>query len=296
MKKHAYLIIAHGDPALLNRLVKALDYTLNDIYIHIDRKSDINSFSFIKTNHSPLTFVKNRIDVRWGDSSQIEAEYALWKEVAQKNYDRLHLISGADYPLHSQQEIHDFFDQYPDEEFINFEGNERSKSEISHELYKKCRLYHILLPYIRHRNKIIAKSSNFIRHAFMALQIGIHVKRKFYFETLYKGSNWVSVTQKFVNTLLKYEDIVKQDFRLTHCSDEVYKQTIAMHEDFNISQLGNLRHVDFERGTKQSPYTFGDGDYNLLCDSKDLFARKFSSERSSKLIDQIESNINNSCH
>ncbi len=36
--KHAYLILAHGSYALLQRLVSAIDDERNDIFIHIDRK------------------------------------------------------------------------------------------------------------------------------------------------------------------------------------------------------------------------------------------------------------------
>lgn len=38
MKKHAYLIIAHNQFALLKELLKSIDDERNDIYIHIDKK------------------------------------------------------------------------------------------------------------------------------------------------------------------------------------------------------------------------------------------------------------------
>lgn len=37
-EKHAYLILAHNDPKVLELLVRLLDDSRNDIYIHVDKK------------------------------------------------------------------------------------------------------------------------------------------------------------------------------------------------------------------------------------------------------------------
>ena len=39
MDKHAYLIMAHNNPGVLEKLICALDDERNDIFLHIDRKS-----------------------------------------------------------------------------------------------------------------------------------------------------------------------------------------------------------------------------------------------------------------
>ena len=67
MQKHAYLIIAHSQFEILNYLLRALDDERNDIYIHIDKKVEIPTICEIKTN---VFFLKDRLDVRWGDYSQ----------------------------------------------------------------------------------------------------------------------------------------------------------------------------------------------------------------------------------
>ena len=38
MKRHAFLIIAHNEFGVLQRLVDAIDDPRNDIYIHFDKK------------------------------------------------------------------------------------------------------------------------------------------------------------------------------------------------------------------------------------------------------------------
>lgn len=36
--RHAYLIMAHHELPLLFNLISALDYTENDLYVHVDKK------------------------------------------------------------------------------------------------------------------------------------------------------------------------------------------------------------------------------------------------------------------
>lgn len=63
--KHAYCIIAHSEPEILNILIKMIDDVRNDIYLLIDKKTDICIYSNIKTNYSALIYVP-RVDIRWG--------------------------------------------------------------------------------------------------------------------------------------------------------------------------------------------------------------------------------------
>lgn len=62
--KHAYLIMAHNEPEVLSTLIRLLDDPRNDIFLHIDSKSDIDKFSFNCTK-SHLYLVP-RISVLWG--------------------------------------------------------------------------------------------------------------------------------------------------------------------------------------------------------------------------------------
>ena len=39
--KFAYMIMAHNEPYVLDKLIHMLDYPNNDIYIHVDAKSNL---------------------------------------------------------------------------------------------------------------------------------------------------------------------------------------------------------------------------------------------------------------
>lgn len=119
MKKHAYLIIAHNNWKILERLLILLDDNRNDIYLHIDRKSDLINFS--NNVHNANLSVFHEIDVRWGDVSQIQVELLLFNAAYCKgSYSYYHLISGSDLPIKDQDEIHAFFDGHYPAEFIGF--------------------------------------------------------------------------------------------------------------------------------------------------------------------------------
>ena len=64
--KHAYLIMAHDDEWLLKKILKLLDSSLNDIYLHLDRKFDGN-VNKIKNNVklSKICCIP-RMEMTWG--------------------------------------------------------------------------------------------------------------------------------------------------------------------------------------------------------------------------------------
>lgn len=61
MKKHAYLIIAHDNWKILEKLLILLDDKRNDIYLHIDRKSNLINFS--NNVHNANLFVFHEIEM-----------------------------------------------------------------------------------------------------------------------------------------------------------------------------------------------------------------------------------------
>ena len=63
--------------------------------------------------------LQTRIDVRWGDFSQVECELALFKQAAIGRYDYYHLLSGVDLPIKSAEYITAFLSGTED---VNFFG------------------------------------------------------------------------------------------------------------------------------------------------------------------------------
>lgn len=66
--RHAWLIIAHNNINQLYRLVKFLDHSCNDIYIHMDKKFKDYHYNKLKGMISFANIYEpdERISVTWG--------------------------------------------------------------------------------------------------------------------------------------------------------------------------------------------------------------------------------------
>lgn len=122
-KKHAYLIMIHEDSEVLHRSLELINDKRNDIFIHIDAKSDdsFKSKLYLYVKLSNLYFVENPVEVYWGHYSQVLAELLLFEKAAKTGrYRYYHLLSGNDMPIKSQDYIHRFFEENDGKEFIGF--------------------------------------------------------------------------------------------------------------------------------------------------------------------------------
>lgn len=117
----AYLILAHDNPAHLQRLVKRLAAPESSFFVHLDAKSDPDAFAGLKP---AVNFCERRINCAWGDITLVEATLELMRcaTSAPGGFDRFVLLSGACYPLQSCDYIKQFFERHPDTEFIEVFG------------------------------------------------------------------------------------------------------------------------------------------------------------------------------
>ena len=130
---HAYLIIAHEQFDLLESLLKCIDDARNDIYIHIDSRSELDIGRIEKVlRNSRVEFVP-RIHIRWGGFDMVRCEYMLLEAAFENGheYEYVHLISGADLPLKNQDEIHRYFDAHKGEEFVHFGAPEPTEKSYN---------------------------------------------------------------------------------------------------------------------------------------------------------------------
>lgn len=286
-KKHAYLIMAHNKFDMLCHLLKLLDDERNDIYLHIDLKAKDVPYEEIKksVNLSKLTFVK-RIDVIWGSFTQIECEMELIRSATNNGeYQYLHLLSGLDLPIKSQDEIHNFFDEYNGKEFLDIEIEDNDRHTRA-----RCRYYWLFQKYnARHSKKTIF---NLLEGISVRIQRTLKLSRISDEIEIKKGANWFSITGSFAKYMASLDEKIKKHFKYTFCADEVFMQTILYNSDFRknlfISTDGdpvNRRLIDWKRG---NPYVFRKEDIDMIESSHCLFARKFDNEIDSKIISEID--------
>ena len=291
---HAYLILAHNQPRLLQVLVDMIDDERNDIYIHVDAKADMRQFASLHAEKSKITFTK-RIKVYWGHYSIVKAELILFeKAFRQGPYLYYHLLSGSDLPLKNQDYIHHLLDHvYRGHEFLGY--------DLVQCINLRVRYYYLFDKYFNGKSSVV-KMSNVIRNKFIVLQKKIKMWRN---ENVafYKGSQWMSITNDLCRFILANRKKIRRYFIMTFAPDESFVQTLV-YDSFFYEKVHNkedefkssMRLIDWERRPNiNNPYTWKCEDWDEMVSSDRLFARKFS-EDDMDFIYQLKDHVLNSKH
>ena len=73
----AYLIAAHDNPKVVKQQVALLKADNVSFHIHVDAKTPIEPFENELKGEDSLWFITDRVNVYWGDFSQVEATLKL---------------------------------------------------------------------------------------------------------------------------------------------------------------------------------------------------------------------------
>ena len=189
MKKHAMLIMAHNQFEILEKLLIMLDHERNDIYIHIDRKSGYIDEEYFKQLciYSRVSFIPRR-RLYWGHSSLVECELDLMEAAlaSGEEYCYFHLLSGVDLQTKHTEEIHQFFDEHPNQQFIALRNVYSGLEGLNR--------YYFFLP-LRSYSKVLAKGLD-ILSAYIQKVFRVNRLNRFGDIPLCKCQQWFSITQE----------------------------------------------------------------------------------------------------
>lgn len=292
----AYLILAHGDPLHLRRLIARLSTENAVVFVHVDKKSNLDLFQNLKSER--VIFVENRVAVYWGDFSQVEAILTLIDAALTSNFDvkRLVLLSGADYPIRSITDIETFFAARLKTEFLNAV---RMPADAAGK------------PIARLNNFVIRPGQSKFMHVLKRAcrKFGLLPKQRnhaTYLKELvpFGGSTWWAITREaaeYVSSFVKTRPDIVNFFKNVEYPDEAFFQTILMNSKFSENVSRNLTYTDWRSGGSSprmideshlpefaAGISFGSGD--TYGDGPALFARKFKDGQDELLerIDRIE--------
>lgn len=267
MMTHAWLIIAHNEFGILQRLVSALDAPECDIYIHIDRK--VRELPRIKTDQSRLILLNNRIDVRWGSVSQIKCEMALLEAaVADHGHDYYHIISGTTLPLKPLPQINQFFEN----NFSNCVLSGFGRSGLYQESLK-VRKYNLFLHNYA-SGGFKGKASQFLWKSSIAIQrlLGIEVNKE---KTFHKASNWLTLSQEAVDYIISRKKEILKTYRYSFCGDEYFIPSVLMDSPLKDKVVNSDKYL-LHNISRSNASTYRIDEYDDLCETGYLFARKFT--------------------
>ncbi len=287
--RHAWLILTHGNFAILEKQLRFLDSENADFFIHVDAKADFDEERFSAvTERSRVTFVPRR-RISWGHFAIAEAELELLRAAVPGGYDYYHLLSGVDVPVKSRAYIEEYFTRAPGTNYVNFLAPDISRAVLYRVMfYYPMQRFNIRKPAVRRA----------LRNFSAAVQLGFGVDRTrrlpdgFAFQ---KGAQWFSITHALAAYLLEKESEIRGIFSDTYCPDEMFVQTEIINSPFRDTLPENafcndyascLRYVDWKRG---NPYTFTDADLAELLSTPEtaLFARKFDYRSAPAVVDAL---------
>ncbi len=294
--KIAFLMQAHKNPKQINRFINIFPVENFDIYIHIDKKSDIETLIDRKPNVFFLPTNK-RIDVQWGGVTQIDATLELLKACRLSDYDYYWLCSGQDFPLCSPDEIISVFQQN-NKDFIHFSLSTEEIETNSVQYRNFCKRNITYYPSCMFKRTIVAKA---IRKLYVKISGGgtktIKIFRrkdhindgKYYF-----GSSWWCLRRVVVQWMMKYlneHPEFYEFFSRSICPDECFFQTLYMMSPYAGQQYeDNLYYIDWSR-KRGSPEVLTISDYEALLASNQLMARKFDMYVDVDIINALEQKV-----
>ena len=261
--KHAYLIMAHDQFLSLRELVATLDDIRNDIYIHFDKK--VKTLPELSTQFGKLVVLDKRVNVIWGDVSQIKAEHALYKASFQEGkYAYYHLISGTHFPLKSNDDLHKWFDGCDGACVM------RQVPVSESEIQKRFGQYHFFLKHLVSKKKFVNKAYHLGWRMMLGIQKRLGIKRDASF-IRGKASQWCSLSEEAVKMLIQNENVSLKRFRRSFCCDEFFVRSVIEDSGIPIIYDNRICYVEFRRTT---PRKFSESDFDKLISSDALFFRK----------------------
>lgn len=288
--KHAYIIVTNSISEVFLTSIKMLDHPLNDIYVLFDKKARLSEKAkdLIETLRFSNIFMCEQI-VNWGGYSQIEAVMNLLKQVTESGtqYEYIHFFQGADLPIKTQEDIHQFFGKHKGKEFVSIEYDRKEMA------MNKCRYIHLFCHNRFFRKNKLVKALNF---GFVALQraFRINVNKDIEF---YQGSALFSITQQFAEYLVDQHKEIKRIFRFSLAADECFIQTMLLRSHFcgNVyinheGKTSNSRLIDRTRPDgKNSPHIWRDNEFETIIQQPvDIcFSRKFDAVRAPQIVKAI---------
>ena len=271
----AYCVVCHRRSKILDEMIDILGKD-NDIYIHVDKKSNINDFIDLSDR---VKLIKERVNVQWAGFTLVKATLNLLSNVKDNNYDYIFLISGDCLPLKNSTEIKKFLKDNNGKEFIGVVKDEDITDQIEKRLkYNYSSIY-------------FKKNKNVLENNIIAFKnkYKLYSKNKYYntLPKIYKGCNWIGITGSVCSYIFKYINDNPQyikAFKKAIYSDEEFFQTIIMNSDYknniykyditeNDSNMA-LRYIDWKTGP-QYPRVLNENDFDKIKNSNCLFARKF---------------------
>jgi hypothetical protein len=225
--KISFVVLAHQNPHVLQRLVGTLLGAGHTVAVHYDLKAGNAGFQELQgafAGRSDIRFAR-RVKVEWGEWSIVQATLNCLDEIERAGWapDYVYYCSGADYPIRSAEELSAFLERHAGMEFIEGVPADRErwvKGGPQEDRY-------------RYRFWFNWRSQHRLAVFFLDLQKRLGLRRKFVLGLEpFIGSQWWVLTWPTllsVMAMARRRD-VRRFFRTTMIPDELFFQTLVCNQ------------------------------------------------------------------
>lgn len=278
----AHLILAHKNPAQLERMINALNHPAFDFYIHLDKKAEMNSFAYLSKKEN-VFFIQKRVHVKWAGYSLVQAQLNGIEEVVAINkYDYINILSAQDFPLKPSEYIFTFLKENKGAEFIST-VDEQKDPEWWNTAKRRVTKYHL-----ESWKKFPGK---YRLQSLMNFLTGI---RKYPLPHKIVGrSQWFTITNGaaiYMINFIKSNPKIVRFFKYVWGADEFIFSTVLYNSPFKEKIRDDLFYIDWSEG-KPNPKILREEDFEKLIRSNKVFARKFDAAVDEKILKKLEEHI-----
>lgn len=307
--KVAILLMVHKNLNQINRLLDRLEHPACDIFVHIDKKSDISEMDF-RRMESNIHVLEERFDVVLFSFQMIKATLALIDFAKDTDdYDYFMLMSGQDYLLKPIDEIVEELNENYPKSYIDI--TPWHKRNWVYNTFARANCFKI----IRGKNNIKAShiSNRVVRFIYKCIFV-LPFKLISYFKispykilqkhsvAMYGGAQWWILSKINIDDILEYYKSMnkKAAKALEHVGspDETFFQTCLMntaHTEFvTLNQWDETKQncMTFTIFTQQGhPIILKSEKFKLLEESDKWIARKFDINIDQVILDRIDSKL-----
>jgi hypothetical protein len=272
----AYIISAYRNLGQVTRLVRRLRHNESVFFVHVDKKTDEEDYLALRKSLEDFTDVRflERHTCHWGGFGHVRAtlkgiDSLLARAVP---FDYLVLLTGQDYPIKSNAFIVRFFEENRVRSFMAF-ASLPTRSWSPRGGLDRIEYWH-LRAYGHHLRSPVKRSFPTELQPFGG------------------GAYWCLSREcvEYVSRFVADRPDVVSFFRHVDIPDEIFFQTVLMNSELAETIVNdNLRYIDWTRG--RSPAILETRDFEALCASPKLFARKFDVHQDENVLDLIDQHL-----
>ena len=300
--KLACIVMAHRQPRQLARLLSTLRHPRVRVYLHLDRRAPIDSFSRALAEAGVDDAVLlPRHPTPWGSPQLVDATLDGFSRGLEDGCGYFVLISGQDFPLRPIGEIVEFFESAGSTSYIEYfplpdprwrlEGRDRTDFYT----YTFFGRRETCIPRGEDTSYLSPKGK-LLNEMLRARSIFKPDRRTPDYVRPYAGSQWWNLSREAVEYVLGFVDR-HPDFRRYHehtlLTEEIFFQSVVVGSGFEGREdlvNDNLRFLRWPVG-QSHPSVLGVDDLPEMLAGGKLFARKFDPEVDAEVLDRLRERV-----